>query len=242
MISMAEAHEAENPSASKCPSWVPESVIARLRHLEGQPEGAEKTARLAIMLRIVTDDRMQAVWRELRRRARDRNYRQAGYFHPARIADAPSPEAAQQAAIGMMADVACSIAAEAIPIWTPAERDRHVIHLKSRVEMLRAEAADTEALGGLWVKIASGMRAKADFLEEQGIMIMGGKRFISPYARENAIGLAAGERIRGWMERLFGDPLPKISAIMAGVATGETVTPEMLRYVRRTKGAAPKDM
>ncbi len=236
---------------SEFPEWLPVPVIDWIKENRDHPEhvsGAD------LIHQIATDPRAKTLWDELAKKHTKLN-RYLGYYvspaKPAALAslfdDIPDDdEGKQDLALVFLFKQILHIAISASPAKTEADRARRSAEMRQRAAWLRSEADDTDLIpSGArvidWRLVASGMRAKADVLE-QASNALGVYDLVVPKERENMTGIDAALRISTVIETLFGKPLYRQSAAIAELLTGETVTMEQVRDLRRKHPASVKFM
>jgi len=228
---------------SEFPDWLPVPVIA---WIEANRDHPEHIAGADLIHQFATDPRAKTLWTELAKR------KPRGFAYPAQPAalasllnDVPADDDARQnLALLLLFKQILNLAIWVLPAKTEANRAMRAEEMRQRAVWLRTEAADTDlipngAAGIDWRLVAAGMRAKADVLH-QTADALGVYHLVVPYDRENMDGLAKASRISAMTEAMFGNPLYRQSAAIAELLTGETVTFEQVRDLRRKHPARVK--
>ncbi|GAN79028.1 hypothetical protein [Acidocella aminolytica] len=224
-------------SHSDFPPWLPLAVANWIDENRTHPEHVRGRD---LIDRLASDEKLRTLWNELQKKKR------TGFVYaPNKKAleticgTCPDDESERQgiALIWLFKQLLhFSIAPQTAA--TMASYQSEVEQLKNRARMLREEADDTEKLppmaGGIdWRGAASGMRAKADVLEQK-IRLIGERRLILENDRHNKDGLQTGADVSAMFNALFGKPLYEQSAAIANALTGQRVTFEQIRHVTKT--------
>jgi len=227
---------------SEFPEWLPVPVIA---WIEANRDHPEHIAGADLIHQFATDPRAQILWDELAKKHKKLN-RYLGYYlspaQPAALAslfdDVPADDdERQEIALVILFKQLLHIAISVHAAKSEAQRAQQAEDMRQRAAWLRSEADDTDlipngASGIDWRLVSVGMRAKADVLE-QAADDLGVYRLVVPKDRANMAGIATAMRISTVIETLFGKPLYLQSAALATMLTGETVTMEQVRDIRR---------
>jgi hypothetical protein len=67
------------------PPWLPQYLVSKARELHARELKLGHASDAALIVRLVTDSRMQVVWQELTKRKRDSSYQQTDDYHHAAI-------------------------------------------------------------------------------------------------------------------------------------------------------------
>ncbi|MGC9272137.1 hypothetical protein [Acidiphilium sp.] len=219
------------------PDWLPVPVIA---WIEANRDHPEHVARADLIHQIAADPRGKVLWSELTKRKPN------GFVYPVQrtaiegFCDPPIPtDETERHGIGLifvfkqLLHIAISVHAAK----SEAQRAQQAEDMRRRAAWLRTEADDTDLIpngaGEIdWRMVAAGMRAKADVLQ-QAADALGVYHLVVPHERENMTGIATALRISTVTETVFGKPLYRQSAALAEMLTGEAVTIEQVRDLRR---------
>ncbi len=219
------------------PEWLPKPVIEWIEENRHHPE---HVARADLIHQLATDPRAKTTWTELTKKQRGDFICQVRMSALEQFCEPPIPDNEDvRHGIGLIfffkQILHISISVRAAK--TEAQRAAQADELRQRALWLRTEADDTDlipdgASGIDWRRVACGMRAKADVLEQTSDAL-GVYGLVVPNSRENLTGIDAALRISTTIETLFGKPLYLQSAALATMMTGETVTMEQVRDLRR---------
>jgi hypothetical protein len=230
----------EHPSATsdepiKLPAWTPRCLVPTIRWLTSQPMGDDHAE---ILIRLLTDPRMQWVWDELSRL--DPNT--GDYLHPARpppYAPPRSRHASQAAAMGETLHFAFCSARDGRHVTKAEEVDlaragllREAAALRKVASEAALGACDVASAEAIKVLLQAAVRKEEDTasLREEGDPATVTRHRGDPRARCVQIDVAI------FLQERFANRLDGTAATLAAVALG---MPELSRRASRSALAKP---
>jgi hypothetical protein len=231
-------HPAETPSKTApeplaFPAWFPETLrkTAHRLHEKAVRDGNVET--IALLVRLVTDERMKIVWAELLKTRRNSQDPDSKYFHTSRrLVESDDAEGHQHFALRMIFGRLLYLVQAELPSALPLEKveKRHYGNMARRIRM------DAERLRDLGRPELSEqlLHAAAAYDDLRGIEVFGPRRDGDLRAKYVASRLAAD------MQALFGTTMYTIVAHMVSVALGREIKQTSVREWAIQKLPKPK--
>jgi hypothetical protein len=224
------------PPRLDVPSWVPEPIARYASYTYGADVG--RVSQVALES-LVCDPRMESVWRQLSRPARN-----GAFLYPARPSSAPTARGRQDAAMLQLFSVACrcqELHGETTMTRGQAEQQRNCFLAKA--EELKTDALMMRMQPRLLDELADEAAAHAGYAsnEERYQKLLAAAQAYEDYAGElNFAGALEREHdgrarwvaltIADAFRTLFGKPMYGLTATIASVILGREIDPRTVRW------------
>jgi hypothetical protein len=212
---------ADDSASLTIPTWVPELVAQAARTLRAHYLKSNSISHNVILERLIADERMRRVWKELSRHRREQHQPTDAFLRSSELLK-------QDAAMTSLFYFALNLAVNAPAVITRKELETVRSETLHRVAALRAAADEIRLYGPSQAAAAKVNDDIARHLEEP-LPRMEASRLVVERDTGDAQARCFSILFTGYCRQVFGSPLYGTTATVASVALGREITARAVR-------------